>query len=80
MEAIGTKEARTHRLVVSLEHEDAYVATAIPIVSALLQMLDGSARRPGVHVMGHIVDPERHLEDMERMGMKVRVSMTEVAR
>jgi saccharopine dehydrogenase (NAD+, L-lysine-forming) len=79
MEAIGTKEARTHRMVVSLEHEDGYVATAIPVVAALLQMLDGSARRPGVHVMGHIVDPGRHLEDMERMGMKVRLSMTEVA-
>jgi saccharopine dehydrogenase (NAD+, L-lysine-forming) len=80
MEAMGTKEARTQRLVVSLEHADAYVATAISIVAALLQVLDRSARRPGVHVMGHIVDPERYLEDMERLGMKVCVSMTEVAR
>jgi uncharacterized OB-fold protein len=63
-----------------LTEENAYVATAIPIVAALLQILDGSARRPGVHVMGHIVDPERHLKDMERMGMKVHMSMTEVAR
>lgn len=79
LEATGRKEARPHRLVVTLEHEDAYVATAIPVVAALLQMLDGSARKPGVHVMGHVVDPERHLEDMERMGMKVSLSMTEIA-
>ena len=79
MEATGLREARTHRMIVSLEHEDAYVATAIPVVAALLQMLDGSARKPGVHVMGHIVDPERHLEDMKRMGMKVDLSMTELS-
>jgi hypothetical protein len=35
------------------------------------QVLDGSARRPGVHLMGLLVDPDRLLGDVGSMGVRV---------
>lgn len=54
----------------TLEHDDARRFAAISAAACLLQYLDGSARRPGLHFMGHIVDPERMLGDVERLGIK----------
>jgi len=54
-----------------LFHEDGYAFTAIPIVACLLQYLDGTARKPGMWMMGHLVNPQRLLADMQRMGIRV---------
>jgi saccharopine dehydrogenase (NAD+, L-lysine-forming) len=45
--------------------------TAIPVVAALLQVLDGTARRPGMWMMGHLMDPVRLMADMAAMGAAV---------
>lgn len=71
LEARGTKEARRHALDLTLYHPDGYVFTAVPVVATLLQLLDDSARRPGLHWQAHIVDPERLLCDMARMGVAI---------
>jgi saccharopine dehydrogenase (NAD+, L-lysine-forming) len=42
------------------------------VVAALLQYLDGSARKPGLWMIGHLVEPVRLLKDMENMGVQVR--------
>jgi hypothetical protein len=44
---------------------------AIPVVACLLQYLDGTARRPGLWMMGHLADPARLVADMRRMGVIV---------
>jgi hypothetical protein len=64
-------QAQTKTMVV--RHDDGYELTAIPVVAYLLQYLDGSARRPGLHMMGHIVDPQRLLRDMQRMGATIEL-------
>jgi saccharopine dehydrogenase (NAD+, L-lysine-forming) len=55
-----------------MTHEDGYVFTAIPAVACLMQLLDESARRPGLHWQAHIVAPDRFLADMARMGIDIQ--------
>lgn len=71
LEAEGTIDGDPRRLDVVLAHEDGYVITAIPLVACVLQLLDGSIRRPGLHYMGSAVDPQRLLDDMRRLGLRV---------
>lgn len=71
MEAEGVRAGIRRRLELFLYHEDGYAFTAIPVVACLLQVLDGSSRRPGLHLMGHLVDPSRMIADMQRMGLRV---------
>jgi NAD(P)-dependent dehydrogenase (short-subunit alcohol dehydrogenase family) len=67
----GRRQDEPIQLRVALFHEDGYELTAIPAVSMIEQLLEGSVRRPGVHLMGLLVDPERLLIDVEGMGVRV---------
>lgn len=71
IEAEGMVQGHESRLEVSLSHRDGYELTAIPVVACLLQILDGTSRRPGLWMMGHLVDPSRLFSDMARMGIQV---------
>jgi saccharopine dehydrogenase (NAD+, L-lysine-forming) len=55
----------------ALRHPDGYQFTAIPVAACIMQYLDGSARQPGLRMMGHAVDPARLLHDMVRMGIEI---------
>jgi saccharopine dehydrogenase (NAD+, L-lysine-forming) len=61
-------------LVIVVYHADGYVLTAAPMVATLLQVLDGSARNPGLHFQALLAEPERLLADMQRMGVEVTIS------
>ena len=41
------------------------------------EYLDGSIAKPGLWMMGHVVDPVRLMNDMERMGIKIQMEVTE---
>jgi saccharopine dehydrogenase (NAD+, L-lysine-forming) len=47
--------------------------TAIPVAACLLQYLDGSIRKPGLWFQALVVEPERFMSDMERMGVDIQV-------
>jgi saccharopine dehydrogenase-like NADP-dependent oxidoreductase len=68
--ASGSKDGQMIKSHVSVSHPDGYELTAIPVVAALLQYLDGTARKPGLWMMGHLVEPNRLFKDMEKMGVK----------
>jgi saccharopine dehydrogenase (NAD+, L-lysine-forming) len=72
VEAAGLKDGRAATLDVTLSHEDGYTLTAIPVVACLLQYLDGSIRKPGLWTQAGIVEPERLMGDLERMGIAVQ--------
>lgn len=76
VQASGVKDGQPVRVRASVAHLDGYALTAIPVVAALMQYLDGSARRPGLWMMGHLVDPVRLLADMGGMGVEVTTSVT----
>ena len=75
VEAQGTSDGQAKAMDITLYHEDGYVFTAIPVVACLLQYLDGSIRKPGLWTQANIVEPDRLIRDMERMGIEVRIQM-----
>jgi saccharopine dehydrogenase (NAD+, L-lysine-forming) len=74
LEAKGLREGSEAQLTLSVFHPDGYVLTAAPMVACLRQMLDGTARKPGLHFQALLADPERLLADMKRMGVEVTIS------
>ncbi|HEX9122816.1 MAG TPA: saccharopine dehydrogenase NADP-binding domain-containing protein [Actinomycetota bacterium] len=73
LHARGRRAGTPVHLALSMLHADGYALTAIPVVSMIEQLLDGTARRPGVHLMGLLTDPDRLLADVAAMGVKVRL-------
>jgi saccharopine dehydrogenase (NAD+, L-lysine-forming) len=61
------------RVEASIEHEDGYELTAIPVV-ALLKQVD-QFRRPGLHMMGHLAEPDCLFRDMQQMGARMTTSI-----
>jgi saccharopine dehydrogenase (NAD+, L-lysine-forming) len=74
LEAAGLRDGAEAELVLVVFHADGYVLTAAPMVATLLQVLDGSARKPGLHFQALLADPERLLADMQRMGVEVSIT------
>jgi hypothetical protein len=72
VEAQGEKAGKPHSAQVSLYHPDGYWFTAIPTVACLLQVLDGSGRKPGLWCQANLVEPARLMEDMRRMGIEIQ--------
>jgi len=78
VEADGQLNGHPTRVYASIAHPDGYELTAIPVVAFLSQYLDGSARRPGLWMMGHLVEPMRMMEDMSRMGVAFETTITQI--
>jgi saccharopine dehydrogenase (NAD+, L-lysine-forming) len=75
VEAQGQLNGSLAQVNVRVAHPDGYELTAIPVVAYLKQYLDGTARKDGVHMMGHIAEPERLFMDMQKMGAQVIESL-----
>lgn len=73
VEATGQLNGRPAQVDANIEHEDGYELTAIPVVALLLQY--NQIRKPGLHMMGHLAEPDRLFKDMERMGVRVTTSI-----
>jgi saccharopine dehydrogenase (NAD+, L-lysine-forming) len=73
LEAQGEKNGQPHEMQLNLSHENGYMFTAIAVVAALLQYLDGKANQPGLWLMGHLVEPEQFVQDMERLGAQIHI-------
>ncbi len=74
VQASGCHAGQPTEFEAAVSHSDAYELTAIPVVAALLQYLDGSACKPGLWMMGQLVEPSRLMTDMKRMGVKLRTA------
>lgn len=74
LEAEGTKDKKPVKFRVLAEQEDGYEFTAIPIIACIHQYLDGSITKPGLWLMGHIVEPNRLMKDMREMGVNFKES------
>jgi saccharopine dehydrogenase (NAD+, L-lysine-forming) len=70
VEATGQLSGRQARVDARIEHEDGYELTAIPVVALLMQY--DRVRKPGLHMMGYLAEPNRFFHDMEQMGVRVR--------
>ncbi len=74
LEAAGLKNGEHQHIELMLRHADGYVFTAIPAAATILQLLDGTLRKPGLFTQGELVEPARLLKDMERMGVDIRAN------
>ena len=75
VEAKGQLNGNQVEVSARIAHPDGYELTAIPVIAYLHQYLDGSARKEGIHMMGHIVEPQRFFNDMQKMGAQVIESL-----
>lgn len=73
VESAGIKDGKPKTKDVTLYHDDGYMFTAIPVVACLLQYLDGSIKKPGFWTQANIVEPNRMMKDMERMGVDITI-------
>ncbi len=73
LDAWGTKKGRDRTARWVLDHEDNYSATAVA-VTAFLNQYDAGAFDGirGIRMMGHIIDPERSVQDLQSMGVIVQ--------
>jgi hypothetical protein len=74
LDAAGDREGKPCSFSVVLRHPDMYELTALAVVACLKQYLDGSIARPGVWLMGEVVEPIRIFHDLERMGVRIETS------
>jgi saccharopine dehydrogenase-like NADP-dependent oxidoreductase len=72
VEATGEKDGQPKKVQVIISHPDGYLFTAIPVAACLLQYLDGSINRPGLWMQALVVEPNRFMRDMQRMGIKIK--------
>jgi saccharopine dehydrogenase (NAD+, L-lysine-forming) len=75
VEAKGRLDGISAQVHARVAHPDGYELTAIPVVAYLNQYLDGTARKTGVHMMGHLAEPVRLFNDMQKMGAQIIESL-----
>lgn len=72
LDAWGEKDGRAHTARWVVDHEDNYFATAVTVMAFLNQYKAGAFQGvTGVRLMGHIIDPERSVQDLRAMGVAV---------
>lgn len=76
LEAAGMQNGKTKNLEITLSHKDGSYFTAIPVVACLLQYLDGSIKKPGLWLQANVVEPNRFMKDLERMGINIKIMET----
>jgi saccharopine dehydrogenase (NAD+, L-lysine-forming) len=69
VDASGIKDDRQADYTFSLMEADSYKLTAVPTVATILQYLDRSFRKSGLHFQANFVDSKRFFSEMERMGI-----------
>jgi saccharopine dehydrogenase (NAD+, L-lysine-forming) len=73
VESQGKQEAKAKQVDITTHHEDGYVFTAIPVVACLLQYLEGAYEKPGLWTQANIVEPNRFMAELERLGIEMEV-------
>lgn len=70
LEAEGRKDNRDQALTFQISHENGYWFTAIPVAAAIEQWLAQKPHKPGLHFMGHFIEPVSFFKRIETMGIQ----------
>ena len=77
LKAEGEKNGKHQKVEIFSEHDNGYDFTVIPVIACLNQYFDGSIRKPGLWMMGHLVDPDRLFSDMQEMNVTIQTLITD---
>jgi hypothetical protein len=69
--ANGLKNGLQKNYVLEAVSNDAFELTSLAVIACLKQYLDNSIDKPGLYLMGNVVDEKRIIEDMKRMGIQM---------
>lgn len=69
--ARGTKDSQPAACDILARAEDGYLFTALAVAACIKQYLSGMIKKPGIHLMGLVVEPEKLLSDMKAMGLEL---------
>jgi len=72
VDATGESAGSPTRASVTISHPNEYEATGQIVAAFVNQWSDGTARTPGLHPMGALVDPERFLQALTAAGFETR--------
>jgi saccharopine dehydrogenase-like NADP-dependent oxidoreductase len=70
-EVQGEKNGKPLTQAMILGHPDGYFFTAAPAAACLLQYLEGSIRKPGLHTQAILSKPHRFIKDLKKMGISI---------
>jgi hypothetical protein len=73
LDAEGNKKKQERKVRIIAQHEDGYFFTAVPVVACLKQYLEGKLKKPGLWLMGNLVDADRLIKDMVKMGITIDI-------
>jgi hypothetical protein len=76
LSAAGLREGLPATARMEISGDDGYLLTAAPVVACLRRLLDGSIRRPGVWLQGHLVDPDSFFTDLASFGLTVEAEVS----
>jgi saccharopine dehydrogenase (NAD+, L-lysine-forming) len=69
--AKGTRDNNEKSFTLKLISYDPFDFTAIAVMACLKQYLDNTINKPGLHLMGNVVDEKRIIEDLKSMGLQI---------
>jgi saccharopine dehydrogenase (NAD+, L-lysine-forming) len=75
LEAQGIKEGKKRKVIMTIEPDDAYYFTAAPVVACLWQYFEGCLSHTGLSLMGNVVDDERLLKDLTKLGAECKTKI-----
>lgn len=70
-ECKGTKNEQPATLQITVDHQDGYVLTAIPVVACVKQYMENDLRTAGLQFQATLVKPIQFLNDIAQMGLNI---------
>jgi len=71
LQATGIKDGKERNYTLRINSADAFEFTAIAVIASLKQYLDNSINNPDLYLMGNVVDENRIIEDLKKMGLQI---------
>ncbi len=70
--ANGSKKGKPGKITLRLKSDDSFELTAFALLALLDQYFDGSISRPGLYLMGQVIDAHRLFEDLKNRGISLQ--------
>jgi saccharopine dehydrogenase (NAD+, L-lysine-forming) len=73
LDARGQKADKMMKIRVAITHPDGYFLTSAPATACIIQYLEGGIRKPGLWYQATVMEPQKLLQDLKKMGIEVEI-------